>query len=297
MATTKPTPRKELIYLTVADWEFGCCGDIPAVGGTVKGWVRGYSRAVAIEFSPAVDRWDTDLEIIYMGSFAAGWHPSDWHVHNNPLTGPIGLGVTWHGGSDDLDPHIEGEIIELYEHTVEYELSDNTWRPIEGTDAFRAVETAPRYTSRTEDRDPAKRYREYSGVVMGVRVNSETLPTPEERERQRIKRDIDARSLRITGPADAFGETVPAIGDALTIDLADPRLTFRGYRGGATAATERTGLRPVRGTVYAQVSTAHPRGDGRTSYRGIEPGTPASDVEQQLKISFTIDADEFVETA
>lgn len=105
------------------------------------------------------------------------------------------------------------------------------------------------------------------GVVVGLRVRTITEPTREQADEARARRDRDARTIGLTGPSAAFtaaGTDIPAVGDRMAIDLADPRVsqTGRGRRSGVVYG------------VIRQVSRAERTPSGGHFFHDLDPDGP-----------------------
>lgn len=89
----------------------------------------------------------------------------------------------------------------------------------------------------------------------------------------------ETRTVHLTGPAAAFGPTVPACDSRFEVDLDDPRLTVRNRPTGAGGI--------VSGQTR-QVSRAVP-GTGWTSYESIPAGTTTDGLDAVLFVVLVID--------
>lgn len=273
------TKRKDLVYAHIAGWEYGCCGTVPSVGARYEGQLYGFPSERETRFSPKVDRWEPELQLIWMGDLAAGfdddlpdWESFDWARGYDPIHQPIMLNLTWHDLGPAMNPHVTAEVVEVYEASVQCELRDGAWHPIAGTEQYRAVETTPQHGPKDLNHDE-ETGRGFDGVIVGLRITNKTLPTEEERARWEASRERGSRSLALTGPATLFGETVPALGERRTIDVSQPGFS----RIEGEAAKHITKPRPLSGKVVQQVSTVHPRPEGGGSFEPAKPGTPTAE--------------------
>ena len=98
---------------------------------------------------------------------------------------------------------------------------------------------------------------------------------------RRTGRDLALRSVTATGPAACFGETIPAVGQRISIDLNDARLAVR----------RSTPPEPhVSSGVVRQISELRPTGlIGVAACVRIEPGTPTADVTSDLLVELVLD--------
>lgn len=103
------------------------------------------------------------------------------------------------------------------------------------------------------------------GLMVGLRVRRIVEPTPAAVEQERARRDRDARTIGLTGPAAAFGADPPAVGDRMAIDLSDGRISQTG--GGS-----RTG---VAHGVVRQVSRAERTPGGGWFFYDLDADGPA----------------------
>lgn len=277
---------RDLVYAHLASWEYGCCGTVPAVGAPLEGHLFGRPATVADQFTVTADRWDPERELVFVGSTVAGWATGD----GDPTAAHIRLVLTWHDTQPTLSPRIAAEIVELYEVSVQRELRDGAWRPIAGTKQYRSVQTTPQHGPNDLGFDEVSGHG-FDGVVVGMKITSEELPTEEDRMQLAEDRERGSRRVTLRGPATLFGDTVPALGDRMTLDVADPRFTEA--TGSGLERLPRLG--PVSGSVQQQVSTFHPFADGSGGgeFRAAEAGTPTKEVAEELFLVLEIDPEEF----
>ncbi|EFV14336.1 hypothetical protein [Segniliparus rugosus] len=277
------TPAPGLLYVSVSDWEYGCCGQVPAEGNSLAGTVTAWPADIKEQFqSPPVLDWNREFELVRFAAYSASWDPR----HGDPRAQPIRLGVSWHGGGNTaIAPRITAEIAEVYQESVLYRRSGRSFTAIQGTYEHTRMAAVERFPEEP-DAEPAdgETVRRMCGAVLGVRVSSYEEPSAEALAEHRAALERASRTIQLTGPAVVFGQMVPGRGDRLAVDLGDPRLQKTGNHA------ERTHV--VRGEA-GQVSAAHEAGGyGGTWYNDVAPGTPAHTVAEPLFVVLTIDAED-----
>ncbi|ALG85268.1 hypothetical protein [Gordonia phthalatica] len=132
-------------------------------------------------------------------------------------------------------------------------------------------------------RIPDERFGVHEGFGVTVRLSSESCiePTPEVVAAYAEQEERESRTVRITGPATAFGDVAPAVDVPLELNLDDPRLSIELNSAGISGVV--TG-------VPAQVSVAV-QAELWTNYQPIDPGFPTESVPYPLMLRFTIDRD------
>lgn len=208
---------------------------------------------------------------------AAHWDPKYGDPHGQELR----LAVSWHEIGCHTRPVINATIATVYQETIQYRLTDNAWYPQRETIEYTRMTVVQKFPERPEELSTAAVSSWVCGALMGLTVTSQAEPTLAALAERDAARERASRTISLTGPAAAFGASVPATGDRLTINLGDPRLAKEGSHAGLT--------RTVRGEA-GQVSVTSKMGKSGTVYGDIASGTPASGVSAPLYVVLTIDA-------
>lgn len=284
MNTGDPTPAPDssaVVVVSFATWEYGCCGGTPEVGGPLSGSLCATEPDPAADerfLGPPVDGWDRARRIARFGPMSARWA-----ADTDPRGRRLALYLTRHDA--EPAPEIRGTVVGLYRVSALFRFNGEYWAPTPGSTEYRRVRElgwSPEEPGSLSD--PAAEYRRETGVLIGLAVEETDEPTAEVVAEYLAREDRESRTIRLTGPAEVFGETVPSEGARLAVDLADPRLEVSGP--GAELRTT------VPGTVV-QVSAEYDSGDGFWRFIDVPPGTRAGDMERPLLIRLEIDADRF----
>jgi hypothetical protein len=270
------------IHVSIASWEYGCCGTVPA---------EGVALHVALTAYPADPRdshaasqvldWDPNMEIVRFGACSAHWDGQ----HGDPRTQPIRLFASWHE-HNPMVPTIDGRIVTVFNETALFRLVNRSWTYVPGTTTRISTPAVERFPTdevvRAELQEGAI-VRFTRGAAVELTVENSVEPTTDDLVAHRIRVERESRTVHLTGPASVFGPTVPGRGDQVSVDLSDVRLQKRGKAAELTHA--------VRGTAE-QVSAALPFGENSTVYGGVRPGTPAHEITSPIFMVLVIDPDD-----
>ncbi|MGV9677874.1 hypothetical protein ACWDSJ_21570 [Nocardia sp. NPDC003482] len=275
-----PSGDTEVIHVSVSSWEYGCCGEVPRVGGMLRARVSAFPAEEGEAFAaPPVLEWDRELEVVRFGVVSARWTGE----FGDPEGRAVRLVASWHD-QGPVAPDVVADIVEVYRESVLYRLSGGAWRPIGGTAEHTRVPVVERFSeSGAFDQPGDGPVRQVCGAVLGLRVRSCAEASAAVVAEYRARRERDARTVHLTAPAATFGPLVPGRGERLTIDLSDPRISLSGR------AIRRSGV--VSGEV-GQASVVSDSGRGWTTLGDIAPGTPADTVDAPLFVALILDPDD-----
>ncbi|WP_135237086.1 hypothetical protein [Nocardia sp. CS682] len=269
----------ELVYGSVESWEYGCCGEVPAEGGSLRAGVTALPDEAGGRFlAPPILDWDRDLELVRFTNFSARWDPK----YGEPRGLPLRLGVSWHN-QGSVVPAIVADIVTVYQESMLYQLSGPALIPMRGTMEYTrmtAVERFPDTGAFEQEQAVGAPVRNICGALMGIRLRSCEEPSAEVLTAYRDGLERASRTVDLIGPPTIFGPVVPGRGDRLTVDLSDSRLTLLGKR------TELSGV--VHGQA-GQVSIVNNPGQGWIDLGDITPGTPTDTIDAPLYVTLTID--------
>ncbi len=269
----------ELIYVSVESWEYGCCGEVPAEGGSLRAGVTALPDEAGGQFpAPSIRDWAPDLELVRFTNFSARWDPR----YGDPRGLPLRLAVSWHNQGSVI-PAIVADVVTVYQKSVLYQLSARALIPLCNTMEYTriaAVERFPDTSALEGEQTIGAPVRNVCGALMGVRLRSCEEPSAEAFIEYRDGLERASRTVDLIGPAAMFGPVVPGRGDRLTVDLSDSRLTLLGKR------TELSGV--VHGQA-GQVSIVNNPGQGWIDLGDITRGAPTDTIDAPLYVALTIE--------
>ncbi|WOC13353.1 hypothetical protein [Gordonia sp. MP11Mi] len=254
-------------YASISPWEWGCCGEVPVPGARIDGILTAQPVSAPDRFVVSQPfSWVRELELLRFADYSAHWNPAD----GDPTAQPIGLSVSWHDDAAATYPSVTGSVIQTYEITYG---ADVPGAPRDTTPkTYRRVDVVERYMDM--DREPY-------GLLVGFVPDSCTEPTTAEIANYQAKIERASRAISLNGPATAFGDVVPARGDVLRIDLADPRVGL---------SRNRFGVAGVVSGVIEQVGMFIPDASGLWSIVASVPaGTPADTLDRELFVTLVVD--------
>lgn len=150
-----------LLYVHISCWEYQCCGEVPRVGGFVKGSLTLFPSQRPGYPAPEVRDWDPDTGLVRVGEVFA--HLG--HCVTDPNRADLIVSLGWH----DLAPmpQVAGRIELLLEESGRYVRDrDGAFSIAPASVKYTPVPAAKQWPEdRLEIGGPAA-----AGVVAGVRV-------------------------------------------------------------------------------------------------------------------------------
>ncbi|MFD9826543.1 DUF6578 domain-containing protein [Tsukamurella tyrosinosolvens] len=150
-----------LLYVHISNWEYQCCGEVPRVGGEVRGSLTLHPSRRPGYPAPEVLDWDPDSGLVRVGDLYAqlGFSVTD------PYRTDLIVSLGWH--DDGPAPTVLGTVEVLLEETGTYVRERTGELDIDpGTVDYREVREATIWPEdRPEAGGPAA-----AGVVAGVRL-------------------------------------------------------------------------------------------------------------------------------
>jgi hypothetical protein len=259
-----------IVYASISTWEYGCCGDVPQPGAHIDGTLEAFPARNGDRFAPTSQfTWNRELELVQFAGWSARWNPSD----GDPTAQPIDVYLSWHPFSELLTPTVTGTVVTAHEIR---NAPDGT-----GGYTYTQVDTLPRFPD-MHGTTPES----VIGVMVGFVPDSFSEPTADDLALAHADAERGTRTVQLTGPAAAFGATVPHAYSRLTIDLdaADLERTGAGSRASGVVSGD-TGQ-------VSRVLTD----DRSDSYRGFRPapeGTSTDGLDETLYVVLTIDSEHF----
>ncbi|MEV6562984.1 hypothetical protein AB0M22_45205 [Nocardia sp. NPDC051756] len=268
----------ELVYVSVDSWEYGCCGEVPAEGGSLRAGVTAAPDETGGRFrAPPILEWDQSLELVRFTGFSARWDP----IHGAPRERPIRLAISWHN-QGLLTPAMVADIVAVYQTSVQYRVTGHLYTPMPDTMEYTRMTAVERFPKAAESEQVVNGLvRGVSGALAGIRIRSCEEPSAEVLSEYHADLERASRTVELIGPASVFGAVVPGRGDRVRVDLSDPQLTL---------LNKRTTVRGVVRGQAGQVSSATATTLGGWNLADIAPGTPADTVATPLFVTLTVDA-------
>ncbi|MGO3327224.1 hypothetical protein [Gordonia sp. (in: high G+C Gram-positive bacteria)] len=262
-----------LVYASVAFWEYGCCGELPVPGARVSGTLSAVPARPTERFVvTAPFAFVADFELLRFDTWSTRWD----RAHGDPTTQPITVRFSWHEDSSAYpQPAVTGTVHEIYEASLDSGIGEQN------------TGDAPRVYRRVEsvERHPADFDARFLGLVVGFTPESRAEPSATAIADHAALIEKASRTISISGPATAFGDTAPTRGDLLRIDLEHPRLRVEGNRAD---------LSGVVSGVIEQVSRMIPHQNGLfTLLASVTAGTPASSIDADLYVRVLVDRSYF----
>ncbi|MGZ9829812.1 DUF6578 domain-containing protein [Tsukamurella ocularis] len=215
-----PSSDDSLLYVHIANWEYQCCGTVPALGVELSGTLTAYASEARGYSAPTVTGFDRRSGLVRFGSTTAQL--------GYDLTEPSGelfLGLGWH--ERDARPTVTGVVERVIEKTGRFLPvgADRTLLIDPDSREFHEVDEATRWPEEQLEGGGAATI----GVVVGLRVTARLTPTEAEIDERLADEERARRTIHLTGPTELFGSALPAEGGVIEVDLGDERIDKTGH--------------------------------------------------------------------
>lgn len=258
-----------IVYASISTWEYGCCGDVPQPGARIDGTLEAVPARNGDRFTPTSQfTWNRELELVQFTGWSARWNPSD----GDPTAQPIDVYLSWHPLSELVTPTVTGTVVTAHEIRNAPDGS--------GGYTYTQVDTLPRFP------DMHGTPESVIGVIVGFIPDSFSEPTADDLALAHAAAERGTRTVQLTGPAAAFGVTVPHAYARLTIDL-DADGLERSGAGSRVSGVVSGDTRQVSRVLRNE------KNDLYTGFGRAPEGASTDGLDETLYVVLTIDSEHF----